>query len=99
MVDPDYQRRGIGRMLLKHVLAETDAAGIPSFIVSSFEAHGLYQSLGFVDLQTWHIDQTEWSREIEQLEKELGIPGNEGLAERCRGKKEMEALMKRNPQT
>ena len=47
MIDPDYQRRGIGGKLLSVVLREGDKQGIPTFLVSTAESRGLYGKMVF----------------------------------------------------
>lgn len=97
MIDPAHQRKGIGGQLLAIVTALADAEGLPAFIMSSEESHGLYLKAGFKDLGTWTIDNGHWAAEIVKLESGLGIQGNEGLAEKYRGTMEVEAYMVRSP--
>lgn len=97
MVDPAQQRRGIGGQLLKQVTARADAEQIPAFIVASAEAYGLYARFGFEDLGKWTIDNEGLSKEVVELERELGMTGNEGLEERFRGVRELEVSMVRWP--
>ncbi|MGW4562895.1 N-acetyltransferase family protein [Streptomyces sp. NPDC004561] len=56
MVDPDLPRRGIGRALAEHVLAEARAHGYRSMVfnavVETNPAVGLWTSLGFTVLGT-----------------------------------------------
>ncbi|KAK1453239.1 hypothetical protein CMEL01_04898 [Colletotrichum melonis] len=95
MVDPHHQRKGIGAKLLQSVIDISDAEKIPTFLVASAEGYGLYKKLGFEDLGTWTIDNDYWSKEIARHEDELGIMGNEGLAQTYRGKHEVEKYMMR----
>ncbi|KAK1670993.1 acyl-CoA N-acyltransferase [Colletotrichum godetiae] len=95
MVDPNHQRKGIGASLLKAVIDISDDEKIPTFLVASAEGYGLYKKLGFEDLGTWTIDNDYWSEKIVQHENELGIVGNEGLAETYRGTHEVEKYMMR----
>ncbi|KND87265.1 hypothetical protein TOPH_08117 [Tolypocladium ophioglossoides CBS 100239] len=97
MVDPSHQRKGIGGQLLRAVTNKADAGGVPSLLVASAEAHGLYLRLGFEVLGVWAIDNGYWSGEVVRHERELGIGGNEGLDERFEGMKEEEAYMVRWP--
>ncbi|KAH8890332.1 acyl-CoA N-acyltransferase [Thozetella sp. PMI_491] len=97
MVHPDQQRKGIGKKLLSSVVAKSDAEGIPSFIVASAEAYGLYAKLGFEDLGTFPLDNGYWAKEITDLEKKLDIKGNEDFAQTWAGKKELERYMVRRP--
>jgi predicted N-acetyltransferase YhbS len=95
MVDPAHQRKGIGRQLLAAVVARSDAAGLPTFIMSSKEANQLYLRLGFEELGTAEIDNEYWAKEIVAHERALGIEGNEGLADMYEGKMEVERSLVR----
>ncbi len=49
-VHPDFQRRGIARRLMDHLLAEVDVHGIPAIVLdASTVGEPLYRSLGFVE--------------------------------------------------
>ncbi|KAK2006271.1 acyl-CoA N-acyltransferase [Colletotrichum eremochloae] len=93
MVDPRYQRKGTGAKLLQTVTNISDAEGVPTFLVSSAEGHGLYKRLGFQALRTWTIDNSHWAKEIVQHDCDLGLNGNESLAERFAGVQETETYM------
>ncbi|KAK2064031.1 acyl-CoA N-acyltransferase [Colletotrichum caudatum] len=93
MVDPKYQRKGTGAKLLRTVINISDAEGVPTFLVSSAEGYGLYERLGFQALETWTIDNSHWAKEIVQHEYNLGLTGNERLAERFAGAQETETYM------
>jgi ribosomal protein S18 acetylase RimI-like enzyme len=97
MTDPKHQRRGIGKKLLGSVVAESDAAGVPAFIVSSIAARALYTNLGFEGLETFPIDNAYWASEIAKHEQELGLTGNEGLIQKCEGLEEADTCMVRWP--
>lgn len=47
VVDPSYQRRGLGRRVLDAVLAEADARGVPQGLVATEQGRPLYQARGF----------------------------------------------------
>jgi ribosomal protein S18 acetylase RimI-like enzyme len=99
MINPNHQRKGIGRKLLQTAIDVSEAEAIPAILVSSRESHPLYSSLGFEDQKVWTNDNEYWAREIEQREKDLGITGCEGITEECAGLTEEEALMIRWPAT
>lgn len=80
------------------MLAKTDAEGIPAFLFSGRESHGLYTKLGFKTLASWTIDNGHWAKEIEQHEQTLGMTGNLGLAKQFEGVTEDESLMVRQPE-
>lgn len=97
MVDPNHQRKGIGKKLLAPVMAESDAAGLPTFIVSSIAAHVLYTKMGFESLETFPIDNAYWANEIVKREQDLGITGNEGLVKKFEDLEEADTCMVRWP--
>ncbi|PON20894.1 hypothetical protein TGAM01_v210293 [Trichoderma gamsii] len=97
MINPDYQRRGIGGKLLAEVLKQSDKEAIPVFLASTAESIGLYSRMGFESLGTWPIDNEYWAGRIVGLERELGIAGHEGLQETFKGVGEVEDVMVRWP--
>lgn len=97
MINPDYQRGGIGGKLLAAVLNQSDEEGIPIFLASTAESIGLYSRMGFESLGAWPIDNEYWAGRIAGLEKELGITGHEGLQESFKGVGEVEDVMVRWP--
>lgn len=49
-VDPAHQRRGVGKMLIRHGLKLAAEAGKDAFLLGTLEGRGLYQSVGFRDV-------------------------------------------------
>jgi GNAT superfamily N-acetyltransferase len=97
MINPDYQRRGIGGKLLTEVLKRSDEERISIYLASTAESIGLYSRMGFESLGRWPIDNEYWAGRIVGLEKELGIAGHEELQERFKGVGEVEDVMVRWP--
>lgn len=96
MIDPKYQRKGIGQKLLATVLEKSDTEKIPTFLVSSAEAHGLYKKLGFSDIgKDFGIDNEAWAREMMKIEQGLGMDEKRRFLEECKGLNEMENYMVR----
>ncbi|OPB44906.1 hypothetical protein A0O28_0090440 [Trichoderma guizhouense] len=95
MIDPGYQRKGIGGKLLAAVLERSDEQKVPTFLMSSAESRGLYGKMGFEILGTWRVDNGDWAGRVVELEKGLGIVGREGLEEEFRGVGEVEDVMVR----
>ncbi|KAL6854510.1 acyl-CoA N-acyltransferase [Trichoderma novae-zelandiae] len=95
MIDPAYQRRGIGSKLLAAVLERSDSAKIPAFLMSSAESRGLYGKMGFESLGTWTVDNGAWAGRIAEVERGLGMGGREGLVEEFAGVGEVEDVMVR----
>ncbi|KAL7953104.1 acyl-CoA N-acyltransferase [Trichoderma compactum] len=97
MVDPEYQRKGIGGELLGAVLERSDGERVPTFLMSSAESRGLYGKMGFEILGTWRIDNEQWAGRVVDAERGLGIVGREGrgLEEEFRGVGEVEDVMVR----
>ncbi|KAF2810222.1 acyl-CoA N-acyltransferase [Mytilinidion resinicola] len=58
--DPDYQRQGIGKGLLKWGCDEADKEGIYAYLESTPAGRKLYESMGFE-----HVDQIELSDVVE----------------------------------
>ncbi len=56
VVHPEYQRRGIGKMLLEDGLKEADRLGIQAVLGASKQGLGLYRKCGFTDFETMEID-------------------------------------------
>lgn len=50
-VDPEWQRRGVGKMMMRHALKECSKKGCYKAVLSSNlkreQAHAFYESLGF----------------------------------------------------
>lgn len=57
---PQYQRRGIGSRLLKHVLDVADAEGRKAYIEATEDGYPLYRKMGFVDLDAIEKDLSEY---------------------------------------
>ncbi|KAI1811263.1 acyl-CoA N-acyltransferase [Poronia punctata] len=62
-VDPKHKRRGAGRMMVNYVVEQAQALGLPTFLESSMEGHGLYLSCGFRDMEERVIDFSRWGME------------------------------------
>ena len=54
---PDHRRRGLGTALLRGILAEAEALGLPVtvHVEGQNPAHGLYQRLGFTHVESHGI--------------------------------------------
>ena len=70
-VDPVYQRRGLGAMLLKHVLAMADAERRKSYIEATPQGYGLYVKLGFEEIDHIKIDVSRWGGKEPALNRAL----------------------------
>jgi GNAT superfamily N-acetyltransferase len=93
MVDPAHQRKGIGAKLLATVLEKSDAENVPTFLVASTDAHGLYKRLGFVELGEFKSDNEQWSREIINTEQRLGVSTDIDFEKACKGLNEVDRCM------
>lgn len=60
IVSPEYQRRGIGTMLLEDGLRETDAQGLQSVLGASSAGIGLYRRYGFVEFKVIKLNLWEY---------------------------------------
>ncbi|RDW84444.1 hypothetical protein BP6252_02034 [Coleophoma cylindrospora] len=63
VVLPEWQRQGVGSLLLQEGLAKADQAGLPTWLLSSPEGYGLYQKAGFEDRETLEIDLSRFGGE------------------------------------
>lgn len=93
MIDPAHQRKGVGRKLMEAILAESDAAGLSTMLLSSRESYPLYRKLGFEELGKWTIANEYFAEEIVKIEAEQGITSDPELVENTRGIREEEAYM------
>ena len=50
-VHPDYRGRGIGKWMMKDILAHPDLQGLRRWILASTDARGLYSQFGFSPLK------------------------------------------------
>ena len=67
VVHPSYQRKGLGRMLLKHGLELADRDCAKTYIEASAVGLGLYLSLGFEKVEEFEIDLRAHGGEILML--------------------------------
>jgi ribosomal protein S18 acetylase RimI-like enzyme len=59
-VSPDYQRRGIGKMLMEDGLKEADKLGLQTVLGASKQGLGLYKKYGFTEFETMEIKLWEY---------------------------------------
>ena len=97
MIDPEFQRQGIGRLLLDSVIKLSDRERIPTILCSSREARTLYSHMKFESIQSWDIDTEYWAREIESHEHRLGMNDQKVLAATYKRCSEEEVYMVRWP--
>jgi len=75
-LDAAVRARGIGKWLLKTVLAHPDLQGLKRWLLATRDAHGLYQQFGFVPL----ADPNRWmERSSSQLHKDGGSHEGQSL--------------------
>jgi predicted N-acetyltransferase YhbS len=60
VVQPEYQRRGIGKMLVEDGLKEADRLGIQAVLGASKQGLGLYKTYGFTEFQAIEINLWEY---------------------------------------
>lgn len=58
--DPAYQRKGLGKLLLKHGLDLADSEGRKAYIEASEDGHPVYLKLGFRDVDLVKVDLSKW---------------------------------------
>src|SRR5690606_756481 len=50
-VIPEYQGRGIGKMLMEAIVAHPELQGLRRWVLATRDAHGLYEKYGFTPLK------------------------------------------------
>jgi GNAT superfamily N-acetyltransferase len=63
-IDPKYQGKGLGSMLLETCIAMADAEELPIFLQSMPAPYSLYARHGFTVLDHVDIDLSEWGRKL-----------------------------------
>ena len=57
IVDPEYQRQGLGKALLSHILALPEYAGLRGLLLTR-DAHGFYEQFGFTSADGWAMTRS-----------------------------------------
>ena len=72
-VNPDFQKRGLGRLLMEWGLAKMDGLGLEGFIEATDSGKGLYAKCGyrFVEEVSVNVDQADPSAEWKKLSGQL----------------------------
>lgn len=75
-VHPNYQRRGIGKMLMEVGMRIAEQANLPIYTEASHAAIGLYERLGFKRLKQSIIHQASilWAGDIKGDGKDYEVP-------------------------
>ena len=63
VVEPGWERRGVGRKILEWGLREADEMKLPCFISASPKGKGLYERLGWVEVGRVSIDEGDFGGE------------------------------------
>ena len=58
---PQYQRRGIGSMLMDWGTNELEKMKAPGFIEATDQGYGLYIKHGFIEIRRWEVDMGKWA--------------------------------------
>jgi len=61
--DPDYQRRGLGSMLLRHGLAMADADSKKTYVEATELGYPVYLKLGWKEVDRLELDLKKWGQE------------------------------------
>jgi GNAT superfamily N-acetyltransferase len=62
-VDPEFQRKGIGKKLLEWGLEKADAEGVQCWIDASPAGKGLYEKMGWREVDVVDVDLGKWGGE------------------------------------
>ncbi|EPE28362.1 Acyl-CoA N-acyltransferases (Nat) [Glarea lozoyensis ATCC 20868] len=87
-VDPKYQRRGAGRLLVKWGTSQADKLGLKCVVESTDPGFGLYKSEGFEHCGVWETELPDEWKESRRKAKFVWMvrepqPGQQWLASRC----------------
>ncbi|RDW75939.1 hypothetical protein BP5796_06760 [Coleophoma crateriformis] len=55
-IHPDHQRKGLGSLLIRNVLAQVDREGRRAYLEASAAGKGLYLKLGWEEIDEMHVD-------------------------------------------
>jgi N-acetylglutamate synthase-like GNAT family acetyltransferase len=66
IVDPNYQKLGLGRRLVEHDNEMADQAGAKTWVSASANSKHLFESLGFVQLAEESVDLGEKNEDGEE---------------------------------
>ena len=58
--DPAHKRRGAGSMILRWGAEEADRLGLESYLEASPEGKPLYEKSGFVGVDDFTVDMSQW---------------------------------------
>ena len=59
-VRPDYQRRGLGGVLVGKMVQRADELGLPAYLESSTVGYNLYTRHGFREIDRVVVDLASW---------------------------------------
>ena len=71
-IHPDYERRGIARLLLADGMRMAEEDDTSVFLTSTMTGAGLYERIGFERLETLPLsdgDEWKWEEYVHRLEK------------------------------
>ncbi|PLB53997.1 hypothetical protein P170DRAFT_469471 [Aspergillus steynii IBT 23096] len=60
---PEYQRRGLGGVLMERMVPKADELGLPGYLESSTVGYGLYIKHGFEEVGRITVDLEQWGGE------------------------------------
>jgi len=63
---PEYQGRGLAKMMMKQVLKHPDLIGLRRIMLATRDAHGLYEKLGFETLSDPSVFMQCWTPNVYQ---------------------------------
>lgn len=66
IVHPDFQRKGLGKSIVKHCLIEAERVGAPVMLVATAQGFPLYESLGFQAIGNIHRFEIEISKPLNE---------------------------------
>ena len=67
VISPEYQRKGVGAMLLREGLKKMDEEGLLTILGASAMGIGLYRKMGFVVEEVLEVDLRPYGMEASRL--------------------------------
>jgi GNAT superfamily N-acetyltransferase len=80
VVDPPFQRMGVGRKLLMHMLEKADRRGVECWTDASPIGLKLYRSLGWIDIGATEYNLEDWGGKKGAVHKVVGMVRKPALA-------------------
>jgi GNAT superfamily N-acetyltransferase len=71
VVAPEYQRRGVGKLLLESGLRRADELGLATWLDASPYGLGLYKKYGFKEVKTLEFELGSWGGKAGEIHRSV----------------------------